>query len=316
MRRNLFSLPNGIAHFRAFSLECFPVAFSDWIEGARLRTLPAALAPVLAGTAIAVGEGKASVPRALLAAVLALSLQVGVNYANDYSDGIRGTDDHRTGPARLTGGGKAQPSTVKYAAFACFAVGALTGLILVVLSGHLWLIAVGIAAILSAWYYTGGKKPYGYMGLGEVFVFLFFGVVATAGTTYTQADSVPFLSWVSSCAIGCLACAILMVNNIRDIPTDKKTGKNTLAVRLGDHRSRLAFTSLIILPLISLVFFLPLLGAWVTLVFVPSAFFAYGAILPVLSGAQGRELIAVLRASGIVELTWGALLLVAYLLAT
>lgn len=293
---------------------CF-VALSDWIEGARLRTLPAAIAPVLAGTAVAVGEEKASIPRALLAAVVALSLQVGVNYANDYSDGIRGTDDVRTGPARLTAGGKARPSTVKYAAFTCFALGAFAGLILVALSGHWWLLAVGAGAIAAAWYYTGGSRPYGYMGLGEVFVFLFFGLVATAGTTYVQADSVPFLAWLSATSVGSIACAILMVNNIRDIPTDSQVGKNTLAVRLGEKKARVTFIVLLIWPLLSLIFFIPSLGLWSALVFLPTAFFALSAILPVLRGAEGRELIAVLRTAGFAELSWGAALLIAYLLA-
>lgn len=223
---------------------------ADWVEATRPKTLPAAVAPVIIGTAVAFGEGSGSFPRALLAAGVALMLQIGVNFANDYSDGIRGTDDVRTGPARLTGGGKAAPATVKLAAFASFGIAALLGLILVALSGSWWLLAVGGLAILAAWYYTGGKNPYGYLGLGEIFVFVFFGLVATLGTTWTQAGHLPPLAWLGATGVGLIACALLMVNNIRDIPTDSLVGKNTLAVRLGDRGARRGFAAMVITPLV------------------------------------------------------------------
>jgi 1,4-dihydroxy-2-naphthoate octaprenyltransferase len=292
------------------------VAVSDWIEGARPKTLPAAVAPVAAGTAAALHVGGASLVRAVLAGVLALALQVGVNFANDYSDGIRGTDAARSGPPRLTGGGMAAPRTVKFAAFAAFGVGAVAGLSLIALSGQWWLLFVGLAAIAAAWFYTGGSRPYGYMGLGEVFVFVFFGLVATAGTTYTQILSVPWQSWVMSCAIGSVACALLMVNNIRDIPTDAAVGKKTLAVRIGDRSARWAFVAMVAMPVLTPLAFLGDLGLWVALVIAPVALLAYRAVLPVLTGASGRDLIPALRTAGQVELAFGVTLLLAYAGAT
>ena len=205
----------------------------QWIAGARPRTLPAALAPVLVGTAVAMWDGGAVWGRALLALVVALALQVGVNYANDYSDGIRGTDAQRVGPVRLVGQGLAEPSSVKRAALLSFAVAGVAGLALVMVSGLWWLLLVGAAAIVAAWTYTGGPRPYGYAGLGEVFVFVFFGLVAVGGTAAVQVGFVSALAWVCGVAIGALSCAILVVNNLRDIPGDTVAGKRTAG---GPHR--------------------------------------------------------------------------------
>jgi 1,4-dihydroxy-2-naphthoate octaprenyltransferase len=209
-----------------------------WIAGARPRTLPAALAPVLVGTAVAMWDGGAVWDRALLALVVALALQVGVNYANDYSDGIRGTDAERVGPVRLVGQGLAEPAAVKRAALLSFAVAGAAGLVLVLLSGLWWLLLVGAAAIVAAWTYTGGPRPYGYAGLGEVFVFVFFGLVAVGGTAAVQVGFISALAWVCGLGVGALSCAILVVNNLRDIPGDTVAGKRTLAVRIGDPATR------------------------------------------------------------------------------
>ena len=203
-----------------------------WVAGARPRTLPAAVAPVLAGVA------SAAVNRfdwliALGCLIVALALQVGVNYANDYSDGIRGTDDDRVGPVRITASGLASPGAVKRAAFLSFAVAAVAGLGVVALSGHWWLVVVGALSIAAAWFYTGGNRPYGYRGFGEVMVFIFFGLVATVGTAYVIADAVPVHTWLAATAVGVLASAILVANNLRDIATDTVSGKHTLPVRLG-----------------------------------------------------------------------------------
>ena len=205
---------------------------SQWVQGARPRTLAAAVAPVLVGTSAAYALGKPQLAFALLALLVSLALQVGVNYANDYSDGIRGTDQERLGPVRLVGQGLANAGNVKLAAVLCFGSAALFGLALVALSGAFVMLLVGAASIAAAWYYTGGKKPYGYTGLGEVFVFVFFGLVATLGTTYTQALSLSPASLAGAVGVGAIASAILVANNLRDIPTDRAHGKRTLAVRL------------------------------------------------------------------------------------
>lgn len=280
----------------------------DWMEGARIRTLPAALAPVLIGTGAAYQVGSGSVPRALLAAGVALSFQVGVNFANDYSDGIRGTDDVRTGPPRLTGGGMVTPKTVKAAAVLSLLLGCLLGLCLIALSGTWEMLIAGGLAVVAAWFYTGGTKPYGYMGLGEVFVFLFFGLMATLGTTWTQAGQLPAPSWLGAIGVGLIACALLMVNNIRDIPTDSVVGKNTLAVRMGDRRARLAFVTMLSLPIVLALFMVPK-APWtlLVLVLVPAVVVEAWRVL---SGAKGRDLIVVLRDTGLIELAYGVLLLI------
>lgn len=282
--------------------------FRDWMEGARIRTLPAALAPVLIGTGAAYQVGSGSIPRALLAAGVALSFQVGVNFANDYSDGIRGTDDVRTGPPRLTGGGMVTPKTVKAAAVLSLLLGCLLGLGLIALSGTWELLIAGGLAVIAAWFYTGGTKPYGYMGLGEVFVFLFFGLMATLGTTWTQAGQLPASSWLGAIGVGLIACALLMVNNIRDIPTDSVVGKNTLAVRMGDRRARLTFVAMLGLPIILSLFMAPK-APWTLLVLILIPAVVVEA-RRVLSGAKGRDLIVVLRDTGLIELAYGILLLI------
>jgi 1,4-dihydroxy-2-naphthoate octaprenyltransferase len=284
---------------------------SDWVEGARPRTLPASVSPIFAGTGIAIWLGQASAPRALLAAAVALFFQIGVNFSNDYSDGIRGTDDVRSGPPRLTGGGKTRPGYVKAAAFVCFGLGSVAGLVLVALCGQWWLIALGVAAVLAAWFYTGGKHPYGYMGLGEIFVFVFFGLMATAGTTYTQALSVPWQGWLAASAIGLISCALLMVNNIRDIPTDAASEKHTLAVRLGDARARWSYALLVWIPIAMAIALLVSTGNPFTwLFFLPAAYFAATCSARVLGtrhhpALNGRALIPVLRDTGFMELAYG-----------
>jgi 1,4-dihydroxy-2-naphthoate octaprenyltransferase len=277
---------------------------SEWIQGARPRTLPAAVAPVLAGTGAAAHAEGLVVWKALVALVVSLALQLGVNYANDYSDGIRGTDDDRVGPLRLVGSGAASPGAVKRAALLCLAVGAVAGLVLAATSG--WeLLAVGALALLAAWFYTGGGSPYGYRGLGEVSVFVFFGLVAVMGTTYVQLGSITLASVLSGIGVGALACAILVANNLRDIPTDEVAGKRTLAVVLGDARSRTFFAALIAVALACVVAVsvvvepLAALGA-------AGLFIAGRAWWTVRSGATGRGLVTVLRDVGLAELVYAA----------
>jgi len=276
-----------------------------WITGARPRTLPAAIVPVAVGASAAVGEPTDVVWwRVAAALVVSLMLQVGVNYANDYSDGVRGTDDVRVGPIRLVASGLASPSSVKRAALLSFGVAAVAGLA-IALSTSLVLLLVGAAAIAAGWFYTGGPKPYGYLGLGEVFVFVFFGLVATAGTTYAAIESVTALSLVMGCAVGSLACALLVINNLRDIPTDREVGKKTLAVRLGDQRTRWFYVALI-----GSAFVLSGAGAvWRTPVLLGLAAIplAVRPIRLVLGGAAGGALIPVLGETGRLQLVWGLL---------
>ena len=285
---------------------------TDWIEGARLRTLPAAAAPVIVGSAAAHHLGGFDAVRASLALVVALALQVGVNYANDYSDGIRGTDDNRKGPARLTGGGLATPKTVLAAALGCFALAGVAGLALVALSGTWWLIVAGAAAVVAAWFYTGGKHPYAYMGIGlsELMVFVFFGLLACVGTAWTQVQVAPWWLWMCASALGLLSVALLMANNIRDIPTDRESGKMTAAVRLGDRASRWVFAACAWVPVGMIVALGVALGmhplATCTLG-VGTAAPAVGVSLPVLTGASGRALIVVLRNTGFFTLAWAVL---------
>ncbi len=278
----------------------------EWIAGARPRTLPAAAAPVLVGSGAAAQiDGFAFLP-ALLCLLLALALQIGVNYANDYSDGVKGTDVDRVGPIRLTAARLASPQAVKTAALGSLGIGALIGLTLVILTGHWWLIAVGVACLLAAWYYTGGKNPYGYSGLGEVGVFVFFGLVATMGTTYLQAGRVSWPSFLGAVAIGLIACAILMANNIRDIPTDQLSGKRTLAVRVGDFRARRLYLAMIWLPF-PLVLICGFFNPWALLAFL-MLFPAVMLSLPMLAGARGKLLVPVLAGTGMYELGFGVLL--------
>lgn len=273
---------------------------AEWVEGARLRTLPAALAPVVVGTAVALHLGSADVLRAVLAAVVALALQVAVNYANDYSDGVRGTDADRVGPMRLVGSGAASPRAVKTAAFACFGLAALAGLALVVLTGQWWLLAVGLACILAGWYYTGGRRPYGYAGLGELFVFVFFGLVATVGTTYVQTLTAPAPAIWGGVATGALASAILVANNLRDRAGDATSGKRTLAVRLGDRGTRWFYVALVLLGALGIVALAAGTTWWAALGLV-GLIVLLGPVVRVLEGARGPELIRVLKVTGIAE---------------
>ncbi|MBJ2120155.1 1,4-dihydroxy-2-naphthoate polyprenyltransferase [Arthrobacter sp. MSA 4-2] len=278
---------------------------AQWLEGARPRTLPMALAPVIAGSAAAFGLGAFRPLNAVLAAVVAVLLQVGVNYANDYSDGIRGTDDVRVGPLRLTGSGAARARDVKHAAFACFALAMVAGAALIVLSQAWFLLLVGVGCIAAAWGYTGGKNPYGYLGLGDVFVFVFFGLVATLGTTYTQAGQLSAPAWVGAISTGLIAMALLMANNVRDIPTDREAGKLTLAVRLGDSTARVSYVMMlaaaVLLPL-----FLIDNHPWVLLVLllVPAG------LMPswlMLKGKKRRSLIPVLKQTSLINLGFSLL---------
>jgi 1,4-dihydroxy-2-naphthoate polyprenyltransferase len=286
-----------------------PVGWRVWLAGARPRTLPAAVVPVLVGTACAAGRVDVVAWRALAAGVVALALQVGTNYANDYSDGVRGTDrdDRRVGPVRLVGSGLRSPGAVKRAALASFLVAGVAGLALAIAVG--WeLLVVGALAIAAGWFYTGGPRPYGYLGLGELFVFVFFGVVATAGSAYVQEASLSGLALAASVPVGLLATALLVVNNLRDIPGDTASGKRTLAVRLGDRHTRWFYVGL----LVGAVVMVPVVaavgeraGAALALATVP---LGRRPVIAVLGGARGGELVPVLGATGRLQLAFGALL--------
>ena len=279
---------------------------SQWVEGARPRTLPAAVAPVLVGTGAAHALGRSDSAYALLALLVSLALQVGVNYANDYSDGIRGTDTDRVGPVRLVGQGLANPGNVKLAAMLAFAGAALLGLALVALSGAYSMLLVGAASIAAAWYYTGGRRPYGYAGLGEVFVFVFFGLVATLGTTYTQALSVSPAAIAGAVGVGAIASAILVANNLRDIPTDQDHGKRTLAVRLGQSRTRALYAALLTVALACVLVAGTIHAS--ALIALLSFVLAIPLLRRVLGGALGKDLVPVLSGTGRFELVYGALL--------
>ncbi|MEZ0342834.1 1,4-dihydroxy-2-naphthoate polyprenyltransferase [Mycobacterium sp. pV006] len=275
--------------------------FAQWVEGARPRTLPNAVAPVLAGTGAAAALDGASWWRALLALLVSLGMIVGVNYANDYSDGIRGTDDVRAGPLRLVGSKVASPRAVLTAAIVSLTIGALAGLVLAWVSAP-WLIAVGAVCIAGAWLYTGGSKPYGYRGFGEIAVFVFFGLVAVLGTQYTQALRVDWVGVTLAVATGCLSSAVLVANNLRDIPTDAESGKITLAVRLGDAKTRVLF-QVLLAAAFALTLVLVAATPWcaVGLVALPPAL---RAVKPVRGGAGGKDLILVLRDTGLTMLVW------------
>ena len=276
-------------------------SLAQWMEGARPRTWPNAVAPVLAGTGAAAWLGSAVWWKALLALAVSLSLIIGVNYANDYSDGIRGTDDDRVGPLRLVGSRAATPRAVLAAAVINLSIGAAAGLALAVASEP-WLIAIGIACIAGAWLYTGGANPYGYRGLGEVAVFVFFGLVAVLGTQYTQALRIDWVGLALAVSVGALSSAVLVANNLRDIPTDRLTDKITLAVRLGDPRTRVLYQVLVAAPFV-LTAVLMLETPWFAVGFVALPL-AILAARPVRSGSIGPELIPVLRDTGLTMLVW------------
>jgi 1,4-dihydroxy-2-naphthoate polyprenyltransferase len=277
----------------------------DWLAGIRPRTLPAAVVPVLIGTGVAIGYGKFSAWRAVLALIVALALQIGVNYANDYSDGIRGSDTHRIGPTRLVAAGLAPARQVLAAAFACFFCACVAGLVLAIFTSW-WLILVGAAAVGAAWFYTGGSHPYGYRGLGEVAVFAFFGLAAVAGTAYVQMGTLSWLGLIAALPAGLLSCALLMVNNLRDIGSDTDAGKRTLAVRLGDLRSRTVYVACLLVPFVIALAVTPArpLTA-LTLLALP---LVLGPIRAVRSGAAGPALIRTLGQTGRLQLAFGAAL--------
>jgi 1,4-dihydroxy-2-naphthoate polyprenyltransferase len=276
-------------------------SLAQWIEGARPRTLPNAVAPVIAGTGAAAWLHSAVWWKALLALLVAVTMIIGVNFANDYSDGIRGTDDDRAGPLRLVGSRLAAPRSVLAAAVVSMAVAAVAGVVLALASAP-WLMGVGVACIAGAWLYTGGSRPYGYRGLGEVAVFVFFGLVAVLGTQYVQALRIDWVGVVLAVATGSLSSAVLVANNLRDIPTDARSGKVTLAVRLGDARTRLLYQALLAtagVATLSLVAATP----WCAAGFA-AAPLALRAAAPVRRGGGGRELIPVLRDTGLTMLVW------------
>ena len=278
---------------------------AQWLSGARPRTLPAAVAPVLAGTATAAWVGGLVAWKALLALVVSLALQVAVNYANDYSDGVRGTDADRVGPMRLVGSGAATPKAVKAAAFAAFGVAGVAGLVLAATTAW-WLVLVGLVSVVAAWFYTGGQRPYGYLGLGEVMVFVFFGLVAVLGTYYVQAEDFSWAALYAAVGVGALACAILVANNLRDIPTDKVAGKNTLAVRLGPDRTR-GLYALLVAAAAAAVVAVAVATTWWALLGLGFLAVAGPATATVLGGAVGPALIPVLQRTGLAELVWSVL---------
>lgn len=272
-----------------------------WITGARPRTLPAAIAPVAVGTGVVAPNVNAL--HAFLALAVALFLQIGVNFANDYSDGVRGTDLNRVGPIRLVASGQAAAVAVKRAAFLMFGFAAVAGLILAVRTS-LWLVVVGALAILAAWTYTGGKSPYGYQGFGELFVFIFFGLVAVVGTAYVQSEQLTSLSFLAAVPVGMLACALLVVNNLRDRKTDAEVGKKTLAVRLGDRQTRALFVVLMLAPFVLAVALIPLRSwSWLALASLPMAIYAARYVA---AGAAGKDLVVALRLTGQVQLLFAA----------
>jgi len=279
---------------------------ATWMQGARLRTLPLALAPIAAGTGVVATEADINWLLVALATTVALLLQIGVNFANDYSDGIRGTDDNRVGPLRLTASGSATPAAVKIAAFVAFGLAALAGLAIVVLTEQWWLLAIGAAAILAAWFYTGGKNPYGYAGLGELAVFIFFGLVATVGTSFIQTLTIQPLAVILGAAVGSYASAVLMVNNIRDIDTDRDSAKRTLAVMLGKRYSRVVFLIMVWAPM-SLILFL--VNLW------PATFVGWATLLLVIpitvivaTAKKPAEFNLVLRLTSFAGLSFGLLM--------
>jgi 1,4-dihydroxy-2-naphthoate octaprenyltransferase len=284
----------------------------DWISAARLRTLPLAITPILIGTGAAIIiDGLFHWVMALFCLIVSVSLQIGVNFANDYSDGIRGTDDHRVGPARLTASKKASPRAVLTAALLFFAIAALAGLALVIRSQQWWLLLVGAACIVAAWFYTGGKRPYGYYGLGELFVFVFFGLVATVGTTFVQVLAVPQEAWFGGVGAGLLACAVLLANNLRDIEQDRAAGKRTLTVLIGRRGTRILFTVFVLAPFAIaayLALFYPI--AWLTML---ALLAAIPAILIVWTYRLPRELVVALSVTSLTSLAYGAFLMWAFI---
>jgi 1,4-dihydroxy-2-naphthoate polyprenyltransferase len=278
-----------------------------WVQGARPRTLPAAVVPVAVGSGVAAGYHDFSAWRAALALVVALALQVGVNYANDYSDGVRGTDEVRVGPVRLVAGRLAAPRQVLTAALISFGIAGVAGLVLAAVTSW-WLLLLGGAAVAAAWLYTGGSRPYGYRALGEVSVFVFFGLAAVAGTAYVQMRSLAWLPVAAAVPIGLLACALLVINNLRDIPTDSQAGKRTLAVVLGDRHTRALYVGCILVPFCVAAALAPITP--LSLLALGALPFALPPVRHVVQGATGRGLIVALGQTGRLQLAFGALLTV------
>lgn len=279
------------------------ITWRDWVGAARLRTLPLALAPIAAAAGIALMLRSFSLPLTLLALAVAVLLQIGVNYANDYSDGIRGTDAHRVGPARLTASGLVPPKRVLITALTFFGLAAVAGIVAVLISERWWFIAIGAVAIIAAWFYTGGKRPYGYFGLGEVFVFIFFGPVATVGTVWLQSDIVPQEAWFAGAGVGLFAVATLIANNVRDISTDVIAGKRTLSVLIGDRASRVLYCVCMLVPFgffaVFGFFYSGLVLGWLVLAL------ALPACLIMIMSKTPRELILVLKLTSFTGLFYG-----------
>jgi 1,4-dihydroxy-2-naphthoate octaprenyltransferase len=271
--------------------------------GTRPRTLPAAIVPVCVGVASIENFEGSMWWKIALAAIVSLSLQIAVNYANDYSDGIRGTDDARVGPLRLVGSGLVPAGTVKRAAFVMLGIAAVAGLVLALVSS-LWILLIGLCAMVAAWTYTGGPRPYGYAGLGEIFVFLFFGVVATVGTQFVVSESITMLAFVASLSVGSLACALLVVNNLRDLDGDALVSKRTLAVKIGDRNTRIFFVALFLIAIASVVGVAAMSNAWALMGLVGIAA-GFPAVKAVLQGASKGALIAVLGQVGRAQLLFG-----------
>ncbi|WP_236789751.1 1,4-dihydroxy-2-naphthoate polyprenyltransferase [Amycolatopsis sp. GM8] len=278
---------------------------AEWIEGARPRTLPNAVAPVVAGVGATLQLGVFSWWQSLLALLVALSLIIGVNFANDYSDGVRGTDENRVGPLRLVGSGVAAPRLVLTAALGCLGLAGLVGLALVIATGRWWLLVLGAVCILGAWFYTGGKKPYGYAGLGEIAVFVFFGLAAVLGTVYVQVGEISWVALAVAVAVGCFSTAVLTANNLRDIPTDREHGKNTLAVRLGDTGTRRLYLALVAIPYVITI----LIGIFhpLALIALVTAIMFRTPVKAITTGGTGPGLIPVLRDTGLAMLAWSVL---------
>ncbi|WP_153037666.1 1,4-dihydroxy-2-naphthoate polyprenyltransferase [Amycolatopsis sp. YIM 10] len=287
---------------------------TEWIEGARPRTLPNAVAPVVAGIGAATALDAFSWWRSLLALGVSLALIIGVNYANDYSDGIRGTDADRVGPLRLVGSGTAKPKAVLAAALTSLGLAGVLGLVLVAASGYWWLLALGAVCLLGAWFYTGGRRPYGYHGFGEVAVFVFFGLAAVLGTVYIQAGRISWQALACAVAVGCFSTAVLTANNLRDIPTDVTSGKRTLAVRLGDEGTRRFYLVLVAVPFV-LSFALGLLTDPRLVIGVLAGALLIRPVRAIRSGATGPGLIPALKDTGLAMLAWSVLTALALVLS-
>jgi 1,4-dihydroxy-2-naphthoate octaprenyltransferase len=286
---------------------------AEWVQGARVRTLPNSVAPVLVGAGAAEAVGRFHVWQSVLAMIVAVSLQVGVNYANDYSDGVRGTDARRVGPLRLVGSGLVAAPTVRNAAFTCFGIAGLAGIGLLIITGRWWLLVVGVVSVLGAWFYTGGSRPYGYRGWGEVAVFLFFGPVAVLGTLYVQSGRLSWAGVAGAVALGAFSAAVLVANNLRDVPTDRQAGKVTLAVRLGEGRTRTLYQGLVAVPFVITV--IAAVGQPWLLVGLVAAVPVVPSVRRVRAGSTGLALIPVLRDTALAMLLWAVATALALALA-